>query len=455
MSDDEDTPTEVIQPSQYQHAILSMPETVNLLLAGGRGGGKSYAIMFLLLRHAHQYGGKAYALLVRESYEAIKQLEEDFEMLLLQVFGRAVRHNKTEHTFYFPSGAKVQFAQLGEQKDYVKFQGKSYTLLIVDEYGALKVTKWITLLMSNLRGDKSVPTRTVLACNPGGAQHGHVNHDFIVQAPAWTPYEREGEVWANCPSTWRDNPHINHESYLKKLRAACKGDEALFKAWDTGDWNIARGAYFSGVLDREIHEIPNANFPIAKLDPSWNPYLAGDWGSGAPSVVYVCAESPGVKNFPRGSVLLCDELATHDPEDLNLGLNWPPSKLADATKRLCEPWGCYPEGVFDDAYGLSERLLEQFEEYGLYVSLPDKQRVAGWQKMREMLMAAKDRTGQPGLWISERCQYLWKTMPFIQRDDRDPEDILTTGPDHGCDAARYGVMHSGRTATQTSLTGTY
>lgn len=447
-----------IQPSDYQRAILSVPEAYNMLLCGGRGGGKSWAIMFILLRHVQMYGAQAYALLVRESYEAIKQLEEQFELLCLQVFGvdRKI-HNKTEHTFNFPNGGKVQFGQLAEQKDYVKYQGKSYTLLVVDEYGEISNPRWVTLLMSNLRGPKNIPIRTVWAANPGGAQHGFLHYEFIARSEPWEPFERNGATWVCCPSTLADNPHLNHEAYEQALKDACGNDEELLKAWLSGDWNIARGAYFAGALDERIHKLAAQTFAPIKLGSIWQPYLAMDWGSGAPCITYLIGESPGVDGFPKGSLLLLDELGVFDENDAsyNTGLNWPPSKLADAQRELAARWGSPPEGVGDDAYGLEETLLETLSEHGVYFIRPRKERVAGWQEMRNMLVAAKTRSGQPGLWISARCKYFWRTVPFLQRDPKRPEDLITKAPDHGADACRYGVLHRGHAAISTGTTGQY
>jgi hypothetical protein len=445
-----------IEPSQYQRAILSVPEQYNMLLAGGRGGGKSFAIMFLLLRHVQMYGSAAYALLVRESYEAIKQLEEEFELLVYYVYGTNLKiHNKTEHTFHFPNGGKVQFGQLAEQKDYVKYQGKSYTLLVVDEYGEISNPRWVTLLMSNLRGPKGLPIRTVWAANPGGAQHGFLHYEFIASSEPWVPFERNGATWVCCPSTLTDNPHLDHEQYEQALRDACGNDEDLLKAWLSGDWNIARGAYFAGALDERIHKIPAEAFPIQKLSSVWLPYLAMDWGSGATCITYLAAVSPGVNGIPKGSLVLVDELALHEANDLTKGLAWPPAKLAEAQKSMCNSWGVFPAGAGDDAYGLEDSLLETLEEHGVYFVRPKKERVAGWQEMRNMLTNAKTRNGQPGLWISARCKYFWKTVPFLQRDPKRPEDLITTGPDHGADAARYAVMHRGHGAFSTGTTGTY
>ena len=60
--------------------------------------------------------------------------------------------------------------------------------------------------------------------------------------------------------------------------------------------------------------------------------------------------------------------------------------------------------------------------------------------MRGLLDNVKTRNGQPGMWISARCKYFWATVPFLERDPTRPEDIVTKGPDHGADAARYAVM---------------
>jgi hypothetical protein len=428
---------EMIEPKPMRCLMVDSPNHMYLAGEGMIPTHNSTCLHMLLLRHVEEYKDLAYALFIRESYEAIKQFEEDLELIILQTYGTRVKHNKTEHTFYFPNGGKIQLGQLADQKDYVKYQGKSYTLLIVDEYGQIANPRFVSLLMSNVRGPKGMPLRTVWAANPGGVQHGFLHSRFIAKSTAWAPFTLDdGEDWVVCPSTWRDNPNIDHAAYLRKLRAACGNDDELFKAWDTGDWNIARGAYFAGSLDERIHKLTNYRLPSQLLSSQWQPFLAGDWGSGAPGVFYICAESPGVPGFPKGSLILCDEIASYDPSDesFNTGLNWPPSKWADALHERCKRWNCPPEGVCDESYGIEESLLQKFGELGLWLIKPKKERVAGWQLVRNMMNATKERTGKPGFWASERCVYFWRTVPFLPRDPAYPEDLLTTGPDHGADA---------------------
>jgi hypothetical protein len=431
--------SDAIEPTPYQATVLSVPEHWNVMLAGGRGGGKSTAALLLVLRHVEKYGDKARPLIIRETHKAVQELEDQLDSLLNTAYGRGARHNRADHVFRLPNGAIVECGQLDGPNAYKKFQGRSFTLLVTDEFGLVRDRRWVDLLKSNLRASEGIPLREVRTANPGGPLHAFIHQSFIAKSIAWHPYEVDGEKWVNCPSTLIDNPHLDHEDYKRRLQAACGTDEELFRAWINGDWNIARGAFFAGALDEKVHMLPVAwSYPITK---HWSPFLAMDWGSAAPSVTYVCLRAPGdIGRFPKDSLILIDELATVDPNDPNVGLGWPPGKLAEGILEMCGRWGVSPEGVGDDAAGLEDTLLHVLQQHGVYLVRPQKQRVAGWAAMRQLLHDAKERTGRPGMWISARCKYFWQTVPFVERDPARPEDVMTTGPDHAADAARYAVM---------------
>ena len=141
--------------------------------------------------------------------------------------------------------------------------------------------------------------------------------------------------------------------------------------------------------------------------------------------------------------ILLDEVHTASPDDPNQGLGWPPGMLAEAIIEMGERWGVKSiRGVGDDAYGIDDSLLEVFRrDYHIYLNKPAKQRVSGWQKMRELLHNAKDRNGKPGLYVNARCRYWWETVPFLPRDPLRPEDVDTKAADHAADACRYGCTH--------------
>ena len=62
---------------------MLLPEEVDAFLGGGRGGGKSYALALLALRHAEQYGAAARVLYIRRTYKGVA----DFELITRDLFG--------------------------------------------------------------------------------------------------------------------------------------------------------------------------------------------------------------------------------------------------------------------------------------------------------------------------------------------------------------------------------
>jgi hypothetical protein len=430
---------EGINPTPWQSRVLAVPSEYNLFLGGGRGGGKSFVAMLDVLRHCELHGSEARPLVVRMTFRALSEMEENFEAMCLQAYGaRGYARNRADHMFRLSNGAVVEFAALDHPSAYTRHQGKSYTHLLVDEYGLLREPRWVRLLKSNLRAAQGIPLRTVYTANPGGPQNAALHHDHVTKAPAWTPYEIDGEMWVNCPSTLRDNPLIDQDAYIQRLRASVGNDEDLLKAWLTGDFGINRGAYFAGVLDPRVHQIGDLDHRY--IDGG---FISLDWGYAAPAVCLLFARTRHAMNgMAADSLVVLDEVSTHDPNDLNSGTRMAPGALAEAIIERCDRWNMYPQGVADDAMGLQQTLVELLSENGIYVSKPRKERVAGWAAIRELLVNARDRNGAPGLFISQRCEYLWATLPFLTRNERRPEDLDTTGPDHAADALRYGVLHS-------------
>ena len=110
--------TETIQLNPFQERLLAIPEQFDVFLGGGRGGGKSYGLALLALRHLEQYGAQARILYLRKSYRSLA----DFELVLREVFGMvygtAARYNAAENVWRFPNGGYMELGQLESHADY-------------------------------------------------------------------------------------------------------------------------------------------------------------------------------------------------------------------------------------------------------------------------------------------------------------------------------------------------
>jgi len=438
---------QTIELNDFQQNLLAAPEELDVFAGGGRGGGKSYGLALLALRHCEQYGDRARVLYIRKSYAGLRDFELVTRELFGMVYGTEARYNGTEHIWKLPNGGYIELGQLETHGDYAKYQGRSFTLLLIDEAGQYAQPDLLDIMRSNLRGSKEIPIRVVIAANPGGPGHHWIAKRYVFQAGPWKPFneDKSKRTWIYAPSTFDKNQFIDREQYRNQLESACPSDPELLRAWMYGDWAVNRGAYFASVLD----EHRNAVDPWTAMPEQWDTWLAHDFGSSAPSVTYIMAQSPGDfhegKFYPRGSIVLVDELAAVQRDNLNKGLNWTAATTAEAITELCLQWGVPAKGVADDACfakaGYSSgSIAEEFARKQVYFTPAKKaDRITGWNLMRR-LMGDAGKPDVPGLYISRACTYFWDTLPYLARDQKRVEDLDSTGPDHGADACRYGLM---------------
>src|SRR5689334_15382431 len=94
-----------IETSPFQTQVLLCPEAIDLFLGGGRGGGKSYTLALLALRHVEQYGARARILYIRKTYKGLADFELLTRELFAKVYGNSARYNGADHVWRFPNGA--------------------------------------------------------------------------------------------------------------------------------------------------------------------------------------------------------------------------------------------------------------------------------------------------------------------------------------------------------------
>jgi hypothetical protein len=455
------------QLSEWQSQAMTVPESIDLFLGGGRGGGKSFLLAALFLRHCEQHGDQARCLVVRKSFPGLQDLEAEFRQYFTSIYGTALRFDAQKHKFTLPNGSTIQLDQMEREADFAKYQGKSFSYIAVDEAGQFASPALVDRLRSSLRPPVGVPGRFIVLANPGGVGHAWLVRRYALREP-WKPYvdAATGFDFVSINSTYRDNQFIDRGRYAQNLMASCATDPELGRAWLNGDWSVLRGAYFSTVIDEQRnmiepwphlpnrHRKPGAN-TLAHHDPRlamtdrWEFYLAHDFGVAAPSVTYLVAKTPGAEgpdgyHYPRGSYILVDEETTTHPDDLNTGLGLTVPDQADRILSMCQHWNVTPRGVADDAIfnrtGSQEgSIADEFRKAGVYFEKARKgSRLAGWQTMRRLLADA-GKPDVPGLYVSRNCRIWWETVPSLPRDPRNPEDVDSSAPDHAADACRYAL----------------
>lgn len=452
------------QLSPWQERAMAVPESLDLFLGGGRGGGKTALLARLFLRHCEQHGEHARCLVIRRSFPGLQDIESEFRAFLGGIYGRDLRYDGNRHTFTLPNGGTIRLDQIEREADFGKIQGQSFTHIAVDEAGQFASPVLVDRLRSSLRGPVGVPVRFLLLGNPGGVGHHWVARRHALAA-SWKPYTcpATGADFVTISSTFRDNDFIDQAKYERNLMAACATDPELGRAWLDGDWSIIRGAYFSAVIDEHRNMIePWEHLPaiagvsrqhISHHDPTvptrWRLYISHDFGVSAPSVTYIVAESPGARApdgvfYPRGSIVLVDEVALVHPDDDNQGLGLTVPDQADRILDRCRAWGMNPSGPADDAIfnktgSQSGSIADEFKRAGVNFERARKgARIGGWNKMRRLLADA-GKPDKPGMYVSRLCRYWWATVPALPRDPRNPEDVDSTAPDHAADACRYAI----------------
>jgi hypothetical protein len=417
------------------------------------------------LRHVEQYSVRARVLYLRRSHKGCADFISLCFDLFGPIYGTALRFNAQDGLFRFPNGGTLEVNQLESASDYQKFQGRSFTLLLIDEAEQFPTPELLDLLRSNLRGPRGVPVRCAIAGNPGDVGHQWLASRFVFRAAPWQPFleASSGRTFVYAPSTFLDNPFIDQDAYRRQLAASCPSDPELLRAWLEGDWTVARGAYFAAVLEESRNAVARwPSIPIHRGDP-WLTYLAHDFGSSAPSVTYIVARSPGATGpdgrfYPRRSLVLVDELATNEPGNVAKGMGYTVPVLSEHIKSMCKSWRVRPEGVADDAIFAKsghERgsISDEFRAAGV-TFLPAKKadRISGWQVMRRLLQDA-GKIDVPGLYIARHCTYFFETVPYLGRDPRRVEDVDSRGPDHAADAVRYGCLRQSQELRRVALSG--
>jgi hypothetical protein len=457
------------QPLPWQQMALSVPDAYDLLLSGGRGGGKSELIVQLILRDALRFGAGYVGALVRRDLSGLRKLEQQ---LLAQIDNipelTGSKYISSQKELRFTTGGVLYLHYVKDEHAFSRFQGIDLSHVYVDESGQIAEPAPILRLRSSMRSTcPGVIPRMVLSCNPNNAgSWWHYDH-IIRKSVPWRPHfiELFRKEVVLIHSTLFDNPHItDRDAYIEALKASCNFDEAKIQSEVYGSWGSVSGAFFGHVWNNSRIQVPSiSGLPVKdSVFDEFNVWMALDWGTRAPSSLLLAYRMPhagywGGKYIGAGSVVLVDEVYTcsstpDGTRQWNEGdRTLTTTRMAELARQLCRRNGieitavARRHRVMDAALGAEMghkdgSIGHQLTQAGAgFISAPKGRRAPGWQLIARMLEAAGDPS-VPGLYATPAVESFWGTLPTLTTSQRDPEDLDTDGPDHCADALRYLLM---------------
>lgn len=427
-----------------QTALIQCP-VFEVFYGGARGGGKTEGSIGDWLEHSSTYGEAAIGIFVRRKF---KQLAEVIARTK-QIFPKlGAKYNEQKAEWRMAGGARLKFVYLERDSDAEEYQGHNYTRVYVEEVTNFASPSPINKLRATLRSSCGVPVGMRLTGNPGGPGHSWVKARYIDPAPQGykliteeCEVEIDGEVRTVqlervfIPSKLGDNMLLlrNDPTYVLRLRQS--GSEALVKAWLEGNWDIVDGAYFD--FDEAKH-VKDRDY-IKYAPPQTVRFRSFDWGSAKPFSVgwwAICDGTwPEIDPLPFGALFRYREWYGASGPNKGLGM------LADHVAKQ----------IID--FERNERIRYAVADPAIFIRnggpsiaesmaicrwrRADNKRLPGWEQLRQRLGG---ENGVPMLYVADSCEDTIRTLPILQHDEKNTEDLDTDGEDHAADEIRYACM---------------
>jgi len=414
-----------------QRLLLQCP-AFECMYGGAVGGGKSDGLLGDFAQDIENEGPAWQGVYFRRFFPDM----EDIIGRSMEIFGPVYGEkcfSVSRSQWNFPNGAKLRFRAIEKDKDVYKFQGQQYSWIGWDE-----LTQWptpfpYTYLMTRLRSAKGARVRVRAATNPGGVGHSWVKSRFVDPSPPGQGFQVETKsgdrYWrVFIPSKLEDNQILMQADPGYADRIYELSDPLLADALRKGRWDIIAGAAIPE-WDPDVHIIDPAPIPSDKPV-----FRCMDWG-------YVEPYAAGWY-FPDndGRLIMGQELYGWGGQP-NVGSKEAPSEVRrkiETFESMNDIW--VPYGLLDgqcwEERGQTGRLVEELggRELGWrkWPKGPNS-RVNQKQAVHNLLSVTN---GRARFAVMRHCHHFIRTIPMLERDKNNIEDVDTNCEDHHWDQFR-------------------
>lgn len=433
----------VWQPQPGPQLSATVCPADEIFFGGSRGGGKTDCAIGMQCDGAMQYGHEWNGLFLRKNFKHFQELRRRIDELI-RAGMPAIRVGGDMHTntIKFANGAKITLTAIEREEQLEFFQGQQFQLVSIEEATHFPfILSMIDKLKACLRSPHGVPCQMFLTGNPGGPGHTAIKARYIDAGPAKTiMVDPTGETRCFIPSSVEDNKILctNDPKYVRRLRAI--SDPALRRAWLEGDWDVVMGGFFDDVWRRDTHMLPYFQPP-----DHWPRMMGFDWGSARPfSIGWYCVSGGEVlselgRKLPRGALIRYAEWYGCEAVEMSPGIfskhEVIPNKgirkpSVDVALEILEREKARGEDskrmdrIADPAVFASQDgppISEKMALKGVIFRPGDNKRVPGWEECRSRLKGDEDEG--PRFYVTENCTHFLRTVPTLERDDRNWEDI--------------------------------
>ena len=424
-------------PQAKQVELHSSPAN-EILYGGAAGPGKSHALRFEALMWCIRIPGLQVYLFRR----TFPELEKNHIIPSLSQFPAEIGTYKGQsRRWEFSNGSMIHFSHCQYEKDVFQYQGAEIHLLIIDELTTFTELQY-DYLRGRVRCAMDIPKHyqhkipgIVCGSNPGGIGHQFAKARWVDPKPAMTlwrsPRNEGGMVRQYIPGKLQDNPilQLTDPGYIDRLDAL---PEPYRTAYKDGDWDIFMGQAFA--FSRHHHVVEP--MPVPDHAPL---YMTFDWGFGKPfSVGWWWVDQDGrlyrFGEWYGWNGTVDQGMRLTDPEiaqgvlkhEEAMGIN------GRSIRRICDPT-CFNKKPDYRGGGQGPSTAEEFAKHGVILSPGDPSRKLKLRQFHSRLRLHDDMP--PMLQVYSTCEHFIRTVPLLQADTKDPEDIDSTMEDHVYDEA--------------------
>lgn len=453
---------EIWKPHPGSQTLFLACPVFECLFEGTRGPGKTDALLMSFAQFVGAGFGAAWrGVLFRETYPQLADVVKKSKRWF-RLFFPTAKFNEADFVWKFPDGEELLLRHGKSEDDYWNYHGHEYPWIGFEELTNWRTSSFYEAMLSCCRSSQPGMPRMVRGTtNPFGRGHGWVKDRWKLGtggvAPGTLIQDPTGRARTYVHGDIRENTTLlaNDPEYYATLESI--KDPNRRKAWLYGDWDINVGAFLEGAWDSTRHKVKP--FPI----PShWKIWRSMDWGYGKPYSVLWLAKNPEGKTFVWRELygIAKDD---HGKPMPNVGSKETPDVVAKRIKdrekhdeRLGIEIG--PSFTGPDLfakgggqYGVQNTHAHVFKQHG--VNWRPWWAGPGSRAAGALMVKAAFQNDE--LFVFDTCEHFLRTVPTLEPDPDDPDDVDTDAEDHCFDALKGALLRSNRPPSEAdgSLSG--